>query len=92
MPEKFLLVLVRHGRHTLPSPHSMRMIKYALFYNWIMLHMQISACYGVNALFGRMLGQPPPEHFSIIIAALPVDLPAVLNDQEGGRSNDWRLQ
>ena len=46
----------------------------------------------VHALFGRMLGQPPPEHFGIIITALPVDLPTVLNNQEGGRSNDWRLQ
>ena len=33
-----------------------------------------------KTLFSRMLGQPPPEHFGIIISALPVDLPAVLND------------
>ena len=67
-------------------------MKYGVFYNMNYAAHANFIMLGAGGLFGRMLGQPPPEHFGIIIAALPVDLPAVLNDKEGWRSNNWRLQ
>ena len=39
-------------------------------------------------LFSRMVRKPPPEHFRIIIAALPVDLLTIMDNQKCGLSED----
>ena len=54
--------------------------------------MQISTCYAFVALFGSVFRNPPPEHFLIMIAALPVNFLAITNNKKGGSSDDRLLQ
>ena len=88
MPEAFLLVLFRHGWRKQPSPHGMRMMKYAVFYNMNYAAHANFIMLGAGGLFSRMVRKPPPEHFRIIIAALPVDLLTIMDNQKCGRSED----
>ena len=41
-----------------------------------------------DALFDHMFRKPPPEHFGIVIATLPVDFGVITNDNEGGCTDD----
>ena len=54
--------------------------------------MQISTCYAFVALFGSVFRKPPPEHFLIIIATLPINFLAITNNQKCGSSDDRILQ
>ena len=71
-----------------PSPPDMRMMKYAVFYNMNYAAHANFIMLGAGGLFSRMVRKPPPEHFRIIIAALPVDLLTIMDNQKCGRSED----
>ena len=88
MPEVFLLVLFRHEWRKQPSPHGMRMMKYAVFYNMNYAAHANFIMLGAGGLFSRMVRKPPPEHFRIIIATLPIDLLTILDNQKCGRSEN----
>ena len=54
--------------------------------------MQISTYHAFLTLFDYVFRKPPPEHFLIIIAPLPVNFLAITNNQKCGSSDDWLLQ
>ena len=84
-----VLIASRYARvaYTAVSP-LMRMMKYAVFYNMNYAAHANFIMLGAGGLFSRMVRKPPPEHFRIIIAALPVDLLTIMDNQKCGRSED----
>ena len=88
MPKWYALPLVMHEWRIQPPPHGMRMMKYAVFYNMNYAAHANFIMLGAGGLFSRMVRKPPPEHFRIIIAALPVDLLTISDNQKCWRSED----
>ena len=88
MPKLYLLPLVMHEWRLRQSPQGMRMMKYAVFYNMNNAAHANFVMLEAGGLFSRMVRKPPPEHFRIIIAALPVDLLTIMDNQKCGRSED----
>ena len=77
-----------HELRLQPSPLGMRMMKYALFYNMNYAAHANFIMLGAGGLFSSLVRKPPPEHFRVIIAALPVDLLTIMDYQKCWRSED----
>jgi len=88
MPNVVLIASRMHEWRLQPSPHGVRMMKYAVFYNMNYAAHANFVMLGAGGLFSRMVRKPPPEHFRIIIATLPIDLLTILDYQKCGRSEN----
>ena len=84
-----VLIASRYARVAFKTaPHDVRMMKYAVFYNMNYAAHANFVMLGAGGLFSRMVRKPPPEHFRIIIATLPIDLLTILDYQKCGRSEN----